>query len=78
MAGPPPSARVQRDEEGILLATALMNLPEGYREVLVLRSLKGLPYEEVAQRMERSPGAVRMLWVLALARLKEEAGKWSL
>jgi len=46
--------------------------------VLVLRSLKGLPYEEVAQRMERSPGAVRMLWVRALARLKEEAAKWNL
>jgi RNA polymerase sigma-70 factor (ECF subfamily) len=47
-------------------------LPEDFREVIVLRNLEGLPHEAVARRMGRSPGAVRMLWVRALARLREE------
>jgi DNA-directed RNA polymerase specialized sigma24 family protein len=36
--------------------------------VLILRNLEGLSHEEVAQRMGRGVGAVRMLWVRALAR----------
>ncbi len=70
--GASPSARAIREEEGILLARALAKLPKDYREVIVLRSLKDLTHEEVARRLERSPGAVRMLWLRALARLKEE------
>ena len=72
-----PSARAIREEESLLLARALASLPEDYREVIILRSLKSLPYEDVGRRMERSPGAVRMLWLRALSRLKEEAERWS-
>lgn len=39
--------------------------------VIVLRNLKGLAHEEVARRMGRSVAAVRMLWVRALARLRQ-------
>jgi RNA polymerase sigma-70 factor (ECF subfamily) len=56
----------------VLLAAALARLPDDYREVVILRNLEGLSHEEVARRMDRSAGAVRMLWVRALTRLREE------
>ena len=54
------------------LADVLARLPEDYREVIVLRNLEGLSHEEVAHRMGRGIGAVRMLWVRALSRLRRE------
>ncbi len=46
-------------------------LPADYRDVLVLRHLEGLPFADVAKRMGRSPGAVRMLWLRALELLRK-------
>ena len=37
-----------------------------------LRNVEGLSHDEIAQRMGRGVGAVRMLWVRALARLRHE------
>ena len=71
--GSSPSQHAARREREVLLADALAQLPEDYRQVIILRNIEGLPHEEVARRMGRSPGAVRMLWVRALARLKELA-----
>jgi RNA polymerase sigma-70 factor, ECF subfamily len=73
-----PSQKAVRHEREVLLARVLERLPEDYREVLILRHLEGLPHDEIARRMNRKPGAVRMLWVRALARLKEEAGQLNL
>jgi RNA polymerase sigma-70 factor (ECF subfamily) len=66
-----PSAAAARGERAVLLAEALAGLPDDYRAVLVLRNLEGLRFNEVATRMGRSPGAVRMLWARALERLSE-------
>jgi len=66
-----PSGLAHRQESAVLLADQLAQLPPDYREVLVLRHLKALSFNEVAQRMDRSPGAVRMLWLRAIARLRE-------
>ena len=55
-----------------MLAEVLARLPDDYREVIVLRNLEGLSHEEVAARMGRGVGAVRMLWVRALARVRKE------
>ncbi len=73
--GTSPSQAVVRHERQVLLAQALGRLPEDYREVIVLRHLEGLPHEEVARRLGRNAGAVRMLWVRALARLREEISR---
>src|SRR5262245_25839580 len=70
--GTSPSQKVAQRERDVLLAQLLHRLPDDYREVLILRNLEGLSHEEVARRMGRQPGAVRMLWVRALARLREE------
>lgn len=71
-SGSSPSARVAEREQEVVLAEALDRLPEDYREVIFLRNIEDLSHEEVARRMQRTPGAVRMLWVRALARLKSE------
>jgi RNA polymerase sigma-70 factor (ECF subfamily) len=71
-SGPSPSAKADRNEQAVLLADALARLPEDYREVIVLRNLEGLSHEEVAARMGRGVGAVRMLWLRALSRLRRE------
>jgi RNA polymerase sigma-70 factor (ECF subfamily) len=65
-----PSAQAQQHEASAVLAARLERLPAPHREVLVLRNLEGLPFEEVARRMGRTPGAVRVLWVRALEQLR--------
>jgi RNA polymerase sigma-70 factor, ECF subfamily len=65
-----PSQRASNQEQAVLLAAALDELPEDYREVLVLRHLEGLTFPEVARRMERTLDSVEKLWTRALARLR--------
>ena len=72
--GPSPTQAHSREERQIALARVLERLPADYRTVLVLRHLEGLSHEDIARRLGRQPGAVRMLWVRALARLKSEIG----
>ena len=69
----PSGCAVQREDE-IRLADTLAQLPADYREVIVLRHIEGLPFDEVGQRMQRSAGAVRMLWLRALKLLREQLG----
>ena len=66
-----PSAQAERRELAAILADQLARLKPEHRDVLVLRNLEGLSFEEVAQRMQRTPGAVRMLWLRALDRLRQ-------
>lgn len=65
-----PSQQVMRHEQGVLLAAALAQLPDDYREVVVLRHLEELTFPQVAERMGRSVDSVQKLWVRALARLR--------
>jgi RNA polymerase sigma-70 factor, ECF subfamily len=67
-----PSQRVSRRERAAILAEALRNLPESYREVIILRQIEELSFPEVARRMGRSEDSVRNLWIRALARLRPE------
>ena len=72
--GPSPSSNVDRHEHAIILANYLAELPPDYREVLVLRHCEGLPFKDVAQRMGRSAGAVRMLWLRAIGAIRDKLG----
>lgn len=69
-----PSEHAMRHEQELQLAEVLARLPEDHRTVIVLRNLEGLDHAEVAERMGRGVGAVRMLWVRALASLRRELG----
>jgi RNA polymerase sigma-70 factor (ECF subfamily) len=46
-------------------------LPAHYREVLILRNLEHIPFDQIAARMGRSPGATRVLWKRAMDRLSQ-------
>ncbi len=59
-----------RREQAVLLANALHELPETYREVIILAHLEGLAFPEVARRMGRSLDSVKNLWARAVARLR--------
>jgi RNA polymerase sigma-70 factor (ECF subfamily) len=69
-----PSQQAARREQAVLLADALDQLPDDYREALVLRNLEGLTFPEVARRMGRSLDSVEKLWLRALARLRQALG----
>ena len=65
-----PSESARRREMSVVLANALAELSVEQREVIVLRSLQEQDWPKVARRMGRTVGAVRMLWVRALKRLR--------
>jgi RNA polymerase sigma-70 factor (ECF subfamily) len=69
-----PSAQAARREQAVLLADALRNLSEQYREVIILRQLEGKSFPEVAQRMGRTLESVKKLWIRALAQLRDLLG----
>ena len=65
-----PSGSMQADESAVELANELGRLPTQYREVIVYRILQGMSFAEIAERMDRSSGAVRMLWLRAIEAFK--------
>jgi RNA polymerase sigma-70 factor (ECF subfamily) len=65
-----PSETAQRREMSVLLADALAEMKDEYRDVIVLRNLQELSWPEVSERMAKSQGAVRMLWTRALKELR--------
>lgn len=65
-----PSAQAIRREQAVLFADALATLPDSYQEVMTLRHLDRLGFEEIAARLGVSSGAVRMLWVRAMEMLR--------
>ena len=72
--GTPSEAALER-ERGVQLANCIARLPDDYRQVVMLRNFQGLPFQEVASEMGRSSGAVRMLWLRALDRLRDLLGE---
>jgi RNA polymerase sigma-70 factor (ECF subfamily) len=66
-----PSEEAARREQSVILADALGQLPEDYREAIVLRHLQGLSFPEVAARMGRSVDSVEKLWARGLVRLRQ-------
>ncbi len=75
-AAPSPGSEVIRRENAVLLADHLAAMSPAYREVIVLRNLQGLSFDQVAKKLGRSSGATRMLWLRAIKELRElmEAG----
>ena len=60
------------DERTRAVQDALDRLPEDYAQVLRLRYIEELPFEDVAARMGRTANAVRKLWARAVEKLEEE------
>ncbi len=70
-----PSAHVLEQEATDLLVQAIDRLADDYRRVILLRYREELSFEEIGQRMNRSPAAIRKLWARAVVRLREEFQK---
>lgn len=70
--GESPSAAAVRHESELQLSEALGRLTPDHREVIELRNLQRLPFDEVAARMGRSRPAAQMLWMRAMQKLQEE------
>ncbi len=68
--GDSPSQQAQAREQAIVLSNHLATLSDAYREVIIYRILQGMSFEEVSERMGRSPAACRMLFLRGLAQLK--------
>ena len=64
-----PSQEAEQRERSVILADALAELEPEDREVVVLRNLRELDWNEIAARTGRSPDAARMLWTRALQRI---------
>ena len=65
-----PSLHAERREVSLVLADAMAALAPEQREVIALRTLDGRSWDEVAERMGRSAGAVRQLWLRSLRKLR--------
>lgn len=68
--GDSPSEPLKRHERDQTLAKLLADLPDDYRQVLQLRHQEGLDFTQIAERMDRSSGAARMLWLRSIKRLR--------
>jgi RNA polymerase sigma-70 factor (ECF subfamily) len=63
-----------RNQREAKLLAALEQLPAEHREALRLRYLEGLPSKEVAQRLGKSDGSVRVMLTRSLHKLQEVLG----
>ena len=72
LSGTSPSQHAVRRETTALVADALAKLSEDHLKVITLRTMRGLEWEEIAERMGRSYDAVRQLWVRALKTLRPQ------
>ncbi len=57
-----PSGRVVRKEQRLRIRVMVAALPHEYRQVLLLRIVSELPFEEIAERLNRSSAAARQLY----------------
>jgi RNA polymerase sigma-70 factor, ECF subfamily len=71
---PTPSQEFLQIDNELRVTAALAQLPTDYQEVVVLRNLQRLSFNEVAERMDRSRPAVQMLWMRAIKKLQETMG----
>src|SRR5262249_62394710 len=67
---PTPSPLCVPRENVSALRKALTRLPADEQAVIALRQFESLSFQEVGQRLDRTPEAARKLWSRAIARLQ--------
>jgi RNA polymerase sigma-70 factor (ECF subfamily) len=70
---PSPGAPMRQRENAVAFANQLTALRPQYRDVIIMRNLQGMSFEDIARQMQRNPGAVRMQWLRAVDKLREAA-----
>lgn len=69
-----PSQMVMKRERAVILADALAQLPENYRQVILLRHIRGYRFSEVAREMDQTVDSVKAVWRRAISRLRRTLG----
>lgn len=72
--GRSPSESAVRRERAVLLAEALSQLPEDYREIIVLRHLRSMQFSDIAEQTNRTIDSVKGIWRRAIAQLRTHLG----
>jgi RNA polymerase sigma-70 factor (ECF subfamily) len=70
-SGITPQSEAERYEARDILAQAIRDLPDGYRECVVLKDVEGLSYDEIAQVMDITVEAVRSRLARARQQLRQ-------
>ena len=70
-SGPSPSRRVAVRQEAAHMLSIVDTMPAEQRRILTLRHFEGLSHVEIAERLGKSPDAIRQAWVRALRSLRE-------
>ncbi len=65
-----PSSIVSSDEQAARIQQLLPQLPEEYRLVIQWRNFDGVQFQEIAERLGKSCGAVRLVWLRAIRTLR--------
>ena len=71
-----PQAAARRNELAAAIDRAVANLPGHYHEIVVLREVQGLSYEEIAETLGISKGTVESRLFRARERLRERLAPW--
>ncbi len=74
--GPGPERRAVQIELGERIDRAVAELPDTYREIVLLREARGLSYEEIAAELGISKGTVESRLFRARERLRERLRPW--
>lgn len=69
------SEGVEKSREQLELAAVIDRLPPNQRQVIILKFIEGLDNPEIARIMDKSEGAIRVLQMRGLSRLREELEK---
>jgi RNA polymerase sigma factor (sigma-70 family) len=69
-----PATILEQSEDEDLVREAMDKLPVEFREILVLRHLEGLSYNEIAEIAQLPPGTVMSRLARARGKLKESLG----
>jgi RNA polymerase sigma-70 factor (subfamily 1) len=69
-----PTQAFSRNMKEVQLLEALATLPQDQREALRMRYLEGLPSKDIAARLGKTDGSVRVMLTRALAKLQDILG----
>ena len=71
----PKSARRETQDHQIYIQQCLMDIPEHYREVVLLRFVDGLKFQEIADLQDRSLDAVKSTFRRAIETMQKDLGE---
>jgi len=67
-----PGTEASMHEEALAVREAMARLSPDYRTAIVLRNWERLSFEEIGERMDRTPNAAKKLWARAVQQLEKE------